>query len=601
MLSNTTVKMFGRGTATAYADAPVARVAGPDSLDSLRRAAFSGVCVLAIVAPFELTRPLVRLPAQSITNLEIAVLAVFGVWFAAIVRAGRLPAWRTPLTKPWLALLAAMAVASVAAPVARANALHMTARFGVAFAIFLLTVNGVVDAARLNRAAALVLVAGALVALLAILEFVQVGAVLEWLQLFRPQVAVVGSQIRAGGPLQYPTIASMFLEVAFAAGLGLLMVAIDFSRPAAATAVFVALVVVAEAITLTFTRAGLVTMATSLVFVGGRRWRLRSWDRGVTLLAVLALVIAAAFGGSRSSQSVWLRLTSEAQEAWYRFAVKAPTQIALTTGRNATIDVAVANTGRLTWDSQADPPFYLSYHWLEADADRVVAFEGVRTEFPVPVDPGVTVSVPALLRSPREPGRYRLQWDIVQEGRLWFSTEPGATTNVSIATVTGQSVSADAPIATRPLPRRAVRPGRLQLWRAGARMLASHPILGVGPDNFRLTYGDYAGIAHADPRIHTNNMYLELVVGSGLLGAVALAWLLWRLGGCMIAAVRVAVESSARGAALGVVAAAGAVLIHGIFDSFVGFTPTYILIALTLGLVVACTNEAEVQPHAHRV
>jgi O-antigen ligase len=172
---------------------------------------------------------------------------------------------------------------------------------------------------------------------------------------------------------------------------------------------------------------------------------------------------------------------------------------------------------------------------------------------------------------------------------------------VSSATVTGQAVSADAPIATRPLPRRAVRPGRFQLWRAGARMLASHPFLGVGPDNFRLAYGDYAGIANADPRIHTNNMYLELVVGSGLLGAVALAWLLWRLGGCMTAAVRAAVESPARGAGLGVVAAAGAVLIHGLVDSFVSFTPTYILIALTLGLVVACTNEAEVKPYAHRI
>jgi hypothetical protein len=336
-------------------------------------------------------------------------------------------------------------------------------------------------------------------------------------------------------------------------------------------------------------------MATSLVFVGGLRWRLRSWDRGVALLAVLVVLIAAAFVGSRSGQSVWLRLTSEGQESWYRFAVNAPSQIALTTGRTATIDVAVTNTGRLTWDSQADSPFYLSYHWLEADADRVVVFEGARTEFPVPVGPGVTVSVPAFLRSPREPGRYRLAWDIVQEGRLWFSTEPGATANMSYATVSGQPVLTEMPGATRPLPRRAVRPGRFRLWRAGAGMLASHPFLGVGPDNFRLMYGDYIGVANADSRIHTNNMYLELIVGSGLVGAAALAWLLWRLGGCMTAAVRAVVESPARGAGLGVVAAAGAVLIHGLVDSFLSFTPTYILIALTLGLVVACTNEAEVQ------
>jgi O-antigen ligase len=601
MLSNTTVTTLSRGRAAAYADAPVARIAG---LDSVQRAAFAGVCVLAIVAPFELTRPLVKLPAQSISNLEVAIAAVFGVWCIAAVRAGRLPtsiASITPLTMPWFALLGAMAVASVAAPAAPANALHMTARLGVAFAIFLLTVNGVVGPARLNRALALVLASGALVALLAILEFIQVGAVLEWLELFRPQVAVVGSQIRASGTLQYPTITSMFLEVAFAFGLGLLMVAVDFSRPVAAAAVFAALVVVAEAITLTFTRAGLLTMATSLVFVGALRWRLRSWDRGVTLLAVLAFLIAAAFAGSRSGQSVWLRLTSEGQEAWYRFAVKAPAEIALATGRSATIDVIVTNTGRLTWDSQADPPFYLSYHWLEAAADRVIAFEGARSEFPVPIRPGSSLLVPAFIRSPREPGRYRLVWDIVQEGRLWFSTEPGATTNLSYATVTGPAIAAQAPGALRPLPRRVVRPGRLQLWRAATRMLESHPFLGVGPDNFRLMYGGYAGIANADQRIHSNNMYLELIVGSGLVGALALVWFLWRLGGCMIAAARVAMKSPARGAGLGVVAAAVAVLIHGVVDSFLSFTPTYILIALTLGLVVACTNEAEVHRHAHRV
>jgi hypothetical protein len=316
---------------------------------------------------------------------------------------------------------------------------------------------------------------------------------------------------------------------------------------------------------------------------------------------VLALLIAVAFTGSHSGQSLWLRLTSEGQEAWYRFAVRAPAQVALTTGGTSTIDVTVTNTGRLTWDSQADPPFYLSYHWLEAGVDRVVAFEGDRTEFPAPIGPGISASVPALIRAPREPGRYRLAWDIVQEGRLWFSTEPGATTAMSYATVTGEAISSQAAIAARPLPRRTVRPGRLQLWRAGVRMLASHPLLGVGPDNFRLTYGDYAGVANADPRIHTNNMYLELVVGTGLLGAIALVWLLWRLGGCITAAVRVAVESPSRGAAIGVAAAAVAVLIHGLVDSFMSFTPTYVLIALTLGLVVAITNEAEVQSHAHRV
>jgi hypothetical protein len=251
-------------------------------------------------------------------------------------------------------------------------------------------------------------------------------------------------------------------------------------------------------------------------------------------------------------------------------------------------------------DSQADSPFYLSYHWLEADADRVVVFEGARTEFPVPVGPGVTVSVPAFLRSPREPGRYRLAWDIVQEGRLWFSTEPGAVANVSHATVTGQSVLTEMPGATRPLPRRAVRPTRFELWRAGAGMLTSHPLLGVGePDNSgwhtalhrprqrRSAHPHQQHVSRADRRQRSPRRHRARVA------AVAPGPLHDRRG-----ARGRRVAGPWRG--LGVVAPPARA--HSRFRRFVSsFTPTYILIALTLGLVVASTNEAEVPHYAHRV
>ena len=89
------------------------------------------------------------------------------------------------------------------------------------------------------------------------------------LEAFRPAVSTVGAQVRAGGPLQYPTIASMYLEVVFAFGLGVLLAELDAAPAAPASPLlFVALALIAEAITLTFTRAGLITMATSLLLVG---------------------------------------------------------------------------------------------------------------------------------------------------------------------------------------------------------------------------------------------------------------------------------------------------------------------------------------------
>jgi hypothetical protein len=251
------------------------------------------------------------------------------------------------------------------------------------------------------------------------------------------------------------------------------------------------------------------------------------------------------------------------------------------------VPVTLTNTGGNTWDPWAPQPFRLSYHWLLSDADRVVSWEGLRTEFPAPVPPGATVTLNARVEAPRQPGRYRLLWDIEQEHRLWFSTEPNSSLAISSATVTGSTTGPLGPMTTIPLPRRAVRPRRLVLWRAAARMVADRPLVGVGPDNYRLLYGGYAGIVPADPRIHSNNMYLEVLAGGGLLGGLAFAWLAWRSAQRFFAATA------------GIAAAGAAIALHGAFDSFLSFTPTYVLISITLGL--ASTARATQTPHANRV
>ena len=325
-------------------------------------------------------------------------------------------------------------------------------------------------------------------------------------------------------------------------------------------------------------------------------------------MALVPILVAALLFVSRPTQSVWLRLTSEGQDDWYRSAITAPAEVALPPGGNRNVPITITNTGRLTWDSQENPPFYLSYHWLEPGADRVVSFEGVRTPFPAPVRPGEHVTIEARVRAPRAPGGYRLGWDVVQEGRLWFSTEPGGTLTFSRATVAG--ALANGAFTTSPLPLPAVRPGRLVLWKAAGRMLAAHPLLGIGPDNFRLLYGAYAGIAGADVRVHSNNMYLEVLVGCGLVGAVPLAWLLWRIARNVAANARTAANEAAMAPAIGIAAAIIAIAVHGLVDSFVAFTPTYVLIALTLGLSQAAARDANgsmtsnpsiTGNHAHRI
>jgi hypothetical protein len=581
------VETFDGGRTTISVRPPVAP-------RSATLAAYVAACTLVLLAPFELTTPLVRVRWQSITNLETVIVAAFALWLAASAWSRQWPRWRTPLTPAWMALLAAMGAAAAFAPAARANALHMTGRLMVAFALYLMVLNGVTTTARLRRVMGATVIAGLVVSVLAILEFFQIAIVLEWLTAFRPGVSVVGSQIRAAGPLQYPTIASMYLEIAFAFGIGLLIGSVDTRQRRTTVALFVALLVIAEGIVLTLTRAGLATMVTSMAGAVLWRGRLHGVDGSVRLIAALATLIAVLFVASRSTQSLWLRLTSEGQEVWYRSSVQAPPAIAFSADESRDVPVTVTNTGRLTWDSEGDPPFYLSYHWLELDRDRFVAFEGARTAFDRPVSPGATATVQASVRPPAQPGRYRLMWDVVHEGRLWFSTEPGATPVFSQASVVGPAVAHGIqPSARPPLPQPRERPGRLQLWRAAARIFAAYPLLGVGPDNFRLLYGDFAGLTNPDPRMHSNNMYIEILVGSGLVGALAFGWLLCSTARRLAARVREAASDRSLVADVGVALAVVAIGLHGAVDSFLAFTPTYTLFGLTLGLAMRSGSHPE--------
>ena len=552
-------------------------------------AAFAGVALLALVAPFETTAPLVRLPSQSVSNLEAAV-ACACLLGAAAVLARRFPlASVAPIAVPWIAFLLACGIAALVSPVSRTNALHMTGRFAAAFSVFLVTVGAVTTGGRVLTIARLLVCAGVVVALLAILEYLNVGAVLRALTVFRPGITTVGAQLRAGGSLQYPTIASMYLEIVFAMGVGLLLGALDAGQRIAAACVAIGLLVVAEAIALTFTRAGLVSMAVTLALAGAIRYRAAgAVDASVRALAALAVLIAAMFVASRSTESLWLRLTSEGQEAWYRADIVAPADIALNSGDVSAVGISVTNTGRLVWDSTAQPPIYFAYHWLSGDGARVVSFEGLRTPFDAPVRPGDTVALRARVRAPQQAGAYRLSWDVVQEGRLWFTTEPGAPARIaSRATVRGTPPR--HAISTAPLPNPAVRPGRLQLWRAALAIAEAHPLLGIGPDNFRLAYGTYAGIVTPDRRTHSNNMYLEILAGSGIVGLSAFAWLLYRIGRAIDAT------------NLGALCAVTAIAVHGLVDSFVSFAPTYVIFAVTLGLACARPHATEISPDAHRV
>jgi O-antigen ligase len=571
--------------------------------------ALVGVCVLVIAVPFEATEPLLTLPGQALSSAELVLLATLATWAAACLRGGQWPMWRTVLTWPWAALLATWLIAAAVAPGFHVNALHMTGRLALAFGVYLLTVNAITSWAALRAVSLTAAAAGVLLAMLVMLDFVGVGPVRAWLGAFRPFVAHVGNQVRASGVFQYPTIASMYLEVLFALSLPVLAMMVDGRRRAATIGAVLALLAMAQATVLTFTRAGLITMLASLAVAAGIRYRARGVDRVVTWFGVLAVLIAIQFGFSYSGESILLRFTTESTDAWYSASIDAPRRLELPTGGTRTVRLTVTNTGRVTWDSTLPEPFRLSYHFLTADGTRVVSWEGVRTLFPAPVPSGGRVTLTTEVMAPRQPGEYQVLWDVEHEGRLWFSTEPDASLALSDAVVTGPAMGAATPLMPlpRPLQMGSMRPGRLVLWSAAARMLADYPVTGVGPDNYRLLYGPYLGLADPDVRLHSNNMYVEIAVGTGLLGAAAFAVFAWRAARtAWTAAVQSRSEHSNNGNPLGglsltsgVLAGALTIALHGLVDSFLSFTATYVLFAITLGLVVSLGVSSRL--HAHRV
>ncbi len=580
--------------------------------------AWVGLCVLILVAPFEETQPLFTLPGHSVSNVEAVLFIVLGAWAASLAWTRARLAWAGPalssaspmstmstaslagpnaLTLPWIALLMVMLVAAWGAPTNRVNALHMVGRFGLALGVYLLTLTALSSVWRVRAVFGVAGLTGVLVGGLAILEYLGVVPVVQALTAFRPAAFLFGAQVRATGPFLYPTVSSMYLEVLFALTAGALLLAIDTGRRTVSLVVGLALIVIGEAVVLTLTRSGLISLASTLVIIGVLRSRQRGLDAGVKALALVGATLLVLLASSRSFEVWRLRLTTEGVSG-YAARFEAPRELAFSSGATLTVPLTVTNTGRTTWDPDAPQRFRVSYHWLLEDEDSAVSWEGLRTPLPSAVAPGQRISLEARVKALDHPGRYRLLWDVEEEHRRWFSREPGTELFMSTTTVSGPPGAVPLRRGVS-LPRRAQRPGRLVLWSAGGRMLAERPLLGVGPDNFRHLYGPYAGLTDADPRVHSNNMYLEILVGGGALAGAALAWFLWRAGRAWLALGRLASVPQVATVATAVLAAGTSVAGHGLVDSFLSFTATYILIAMSLGLMSAC--ETLGASCAHRV
>jgi O-antigen ligase len=425
------------------------------------------------------------------------------------------------------------------------------------------------------------------------------GEALRWapldpvLALFKVAPTRVGGDVRASASFQYATIAAMYFEMV--APLAIVLAATARSRLGLLLGAGIAVVCTANVV-LSLTRAGMLTLAlvyAALVAIGYASGGLRR-----VLLPALAgagVLVGGAILLFVHDPVFDLRLQTESDADWYGAAYSAPATLQLQADQTSTVDLDVRNEGRITWTTSGTHPFALGYRWLTADGTGVLDVAPAEVSLAHDVEPGDTIHVQADLAVPDLPaGTYRLDWGMLQRDVLQFYERgwADAETEVSIApavtTATGGTGGTLPGVSPRDDGEAPWVVGRLDLWGAAVRLIATHPLLGVGPDNFRHYYGAVLGLEAWDERVEANNVYLEILADLGVLGLAAFAWV---VAGPLVATGRGVLAREARGLraylALGVGLSLVAFLVHGLLDAFLAFNPTAWLFWLLLGFAAA--------------
>jgi uncharacterized membrane protein len=83
------------------------------------------------------------------------------------------------------------------------------------------------------------------------------------------------------------------------------------------------------------------------------------------------------------------------------------------------VPVTLRNVGSQTWHSRGQLPVRLSYRWW-TESGALLLEDSLRTDLPHRVEPGHEIRLRARIHTPREPGHYILEWDLVREGDAWF-------------------------------------------------------------------------------------------------------------------------------------------------------------------------------------
>ncbi len=579
------------------------------------RLAWLAVIALAVLAPFQPTKALIRTSYSDLHTTGALALLVVAVWLIHLALARRLPRLSIPLALLFSAFLVVADLSTLLAPTNRLDAAKFAVGLVLGGAVCAVVADLAADLKRRVQLAVAIIAGATIVAVLGLGEYVGIEPVVRFLTQFRPSSSHVGDVVRVSSTFIYPTITSMYLEMVLPFILAGSWLAMRARWLLTSIILMIVFALTAEVIIITFTRSGLLSTAVIVIFMAAARWW---YERrvGMRQIAAAGTVVAVLLGATTlATPALALRLRTENDRAWYGAQYIPDPLPPLAAGEQTSVNVRVVNTGEMAWEPTPRRPISVSYHWLAHNEDSVAEWDGARAPIAQIVEPGQAVTVTLPIVAPRQSGPFRLAYDMVQDNVTWFSAKavPMGIVPVDIGPRRTQPVAQPAPIRLAPMPRASavdLSPNRRTLWGVALTMLRDRPLLGVGPDNFRFAYGRYTGQTVWDTGLHTNNMYIEMFADTGVFGGilfvlfnVAVVWT--AIQGLRVVGQAGAAEDSLftlqapdvrRDAAFALASAAGASLIawaiHGLVDYFYEFLPVVFVYWIIVGLAASSAVHA---------
>jgi O-antigen ligase len=411
--------------------------------------------------------------------------------------------------------------------------------------------------------------------------------------IFQSHHYLTGSRWRLSSTMEYPNTTASFLIATFLAGAALVSVANNWIYSRASILVWIVLIAAQGlALLLTYSRGAIGSLILALAITAGffkklapdRYWKTAAATSLTLMLAGLPVLF------SRPMATL-----PEYRAARYGLAASEEIKYLLP-DREYRESLMVRNVSSLPWLRDG---FGVGYRWSNLNS-------GVRTQlreaarFSADLAVGHEQTLEVTFRTPPEKGEYFLVWFIIRHDPAFQEVERSfSPAVVCVIHEPGQKPPALSREIRRYLhmvqqERRALNmksvPTRLHLWRAALQIWRSSPLVGIGPDNFRLAKWKYMGIPKGDETILANNLYLEVLAGSGLLGLASLLWLLGEAGRILTGRLRQARSTAELTIAWFATAFFLAFLIHGLVDYFLKFTPTFALFWIMLGLLCAGTK-----------